>query len=152
MADTVLETLSRQYEGEQEILHMITEVKEVFENHFDRTWFSLLLDDMPIESRTLREIRHLVSLRTMYPGDEWEIWQRVRDLEEFISHVKRFLLPALKEKLGISTLQPGLRVRDDTQLIIRKFIAFTFPYNLERLSVLTTKLKAGLLLHYPFLS
>jgi hypothetical protein len=34
---------------------------------------------------------------------------------------------------------------------LRKFVAFTFPYNLERLRRLTQKLKATLLLYYPYL-
>lgn len=137
---------------DNEILRIIGEVRDVFENNFDRTWFALLIDGMPIDTRTIREIRTLVSLRAIYPGEEWEVWQGVEDLEEFIGHVKCFLLPVLKERLGISWLAPGKRARDKTQLIISKFVAFTFPYNLERLRVLTEKLKASLLFHYPFLA
>jgi hypothetical protein len=65
--------------------------------------------------------------------------------------VKRFLLPVLKERLGISWLFPKKRIQDTQQYIIRKFVAFTFPYNLERLRRLTLRLKASLLLYYPFL-
>jgi hypothetical protein len=42
-------------------------------------------------------------------------------------------------------------VKDTQQYIIRKFVAFTFPYNLERLRRLTLRLKSSLLLYYPFL-
>jgi hypothetical protein len=44
-----------------------------------------------------------------------------------------------------------MRVRDAQQYTLRKFVAFTFPYNLERLRRLTLKLKSRLLFHYPFL-
>ena len=107
---------------------------------------------MPIDFRTVREIRELVSLTSIYPGEEWEIFQGVQELETFYYTVKRFLLPVLKERLGISWLFPQKRVRDPQQYILRKLVAFTFPYNLERLRRLTQKLKVCLLLHYPFLA
>lgn len=151
MAEAAIQTVDIPYSPDNEILRIISEVREVFENHFDRTWFSLLIDGMPIDSHTIREIRSIVSLKSIYPGEEWEIWQGVEDLEVFITHVKRFLLPVLRERLGISWLFPSRRIGDRTQLIIRKFVAFTFPYNLERLRVLTEKLKTSLLFHYPFL-
>lgn len=147
-----LERLECGQESESDILRIIGEVRDVFENHFDRTWFSLLIDDMPMDMRTVREIRHVVSLKRIFPGEEKEIWQGVRDLEDFITHVRRFLLPMLRERLRISRLFPAQRVSDRTQLIIRTFVAFTFPYNLERLRVLTVKLKNRLLFHYPFLT
>jgi hypothetical protein len=135
-----------------ELLRIISDVREVFESHFDRTWFSLIIDEMPLDPRAIREIRRLVSLRNLFPGEEWEIWQGVQDLEGFTTHVKRYILPMLKERLGISSLMGERRPGDSTQLIIRKFVAFTFPYNLERLAVLTQKLKSRLLSYYPFLA
>ncbi len=152
MADALLEDLESGREAESEIIAIIGEVRDVFENHFDRTWFSLLIDDMPMDVGTVREIRHVVSLKRIYPGEEREIWRGVRDLEDFIVHVRRFLLPMIKERLRVSWLFPAQRVNDRTQLIIRTFVAFTFPYNLERLRVLTLKLRNRLLFHYPFLS
>jgi hypothetical protein len=138
--------------GDGEILSLIGELKDVFENNFDRTWFSLILDGIPIDLHTVRTIRDLVSLTSIYPGEEWQIMRGVQELEAFHAAVKRFLLPVLKERLGISWLFPQKRVRDPHQYILRKFVAFTFPYNLERLRRLTVKLKTRLLLHYPSLS
>jgi hypothetical protein len=137
--------------AEEEILGLLAELKEVFESHFDRTWFSLIIDGIPVDLRTMREIRDVVSLTTLYPGEEWHVYQGVQQLETFCQTVKRFLLPVLKERLGISWLFPANRVRDARQYLVRKFVAFTFPYNLERLRRLAVKLKAALLLHYPFL-
>jgi hypothetical protein len=135
-----------------EIIRLIGELRDVFENNFDRTWFSLILDGIPIDLRTVRNIRELVSLTSVYPGEEWQILRGLEELEAFHAAVKRFLLPVLKERLGISWLLPQKRVRDPHQYILRKFVAFTFPYNLERLRRLTLRLKAKLLLHYPSLS
>ena len=151
VTEAALDTISEQYTRDSEILGVLEELKDVFENHFDRTWFSLIIDGMPIDLRTVRDIRELVSLTSIYPGEEWQLFQGVLELEAFHQTVKRFLLPVLKERLGISWLYPRARVRDAQQYILRKFVAFTFPYNLERLRRLTLKLKSRLLFHYPFL-
>jgi hypothetical protein len=151
LPDAALETTAGPYSADREIIELLAEVRDVFENHFDRTWFSLIIDGMPIDFRTMRDIRDVVSLTTMYPGEEWLIYQGVQELETFCQTVKRVLLPVLKERLGISWLAPGRRVKDARQYLVRKFVAFTFPYNLERLRRLNQKLKALLLVHYPFL-
>jgi hypothetical protein len=151
VSEIALETANPPYERDAEILQCIAELREVFENHFDRTWFSILIDGMPVDFRTVREIRELVSLTALYPGEEWQLFEAVQELERFHQTVKRFLLPVLKERLGVSWLFPHKRVRDAQQYILRKFVVFTFPYNLERLRRLTQKLKACLLLYYPFL-
>ncbi|MGO9412435.1 MAG: hypothetical protein ACLQCB_17005 [Spirochaetia bacterium] len=152
MSEIALHPGDAEFSGNFEILRLIGELRDVFENNFDRTWFSLILDGIPVDLRTVRNIRDLVSLTTIYPGEEWQIWRGIQELEAFHATVKRFLLPVLKERLGISWLLPQKRVRDPHQYILRKFVAFTFPYNLERLRRLTLKLKAKLLAYYPSLS
>ena len=152
MSEATLDSIDYELARDTEILRIIGKLRDVFENNFDRTWFSLIIDGMPIDLRTVRDIRELVSLSSLYPGEEWQIFQGVRELETFHRTVKRFLLPVLKERLGISWLFPQKRVRDAQQYILRKFVAFTFPYNLERLRRLTTELKSCLLSYYPFLN
>lgn len=151
MSEAALEQITHEYTRDVEILKLIAELKDVFENYFDRTWFSLLIDGMPVDYRTMRDIRELVSVTSLAPGEEWQVFQGVLELETFSLTVKRFLLPVLKERLGISWLIPQMRVRDTQQYILKKFVAFTFPYNLEKLRRLTAKLRAILLLYYPFL-
>ncbi|HET6449916.1 MAG TPA: hypothetical protein VFI08_01340 [Spirochaetia bacterium] len=151
MSEAALESAAASSRVDEEILALLAELREVFENHFDRTWFSLIIDGVPIDLRTMRDIRDIVSLTSLYPGEEWLIYRGALELETFYRTVRRFLLPVLKERLGISWLLPARRVKDARQYIVRKFVAFTFPYNLERLRRLTQRLKATLLLHYPFL-
>ena len=151
MPEAALETITREFTRDAEILGIIGELRDVFENNFDRTWFSLIIDGMPIDFRTVREIREMVSLTAIYPGEEWQLYQGALELETFYRTVKRFLLPVLRERLGISWLFPHKRIRDQRQIILRKLVAITFPYNLERLRRLTETLKARLLFHYPFL-
>ena len=112
MSDEALAVIARETARDAEILGIIGELRDVFENNFDRTWFSLIIDGMPIDFRTVREIRELVSLTTIYPGEEWQLYQGVEELETFYKTVKRFLLPVLRERLGISWLFPQKRIKD----------------------------------------
>jgi hypothetical protein len=146
-----VEEIQSEYERDTEILAALRDVREAFESNFDRTWFSAILEGLPIEHGTLREIRDSVSLRTLYPGDEKELYAGTLELESFIAHARRFLLPVIRERLGISYLFPHKMVRDRRQLVFRCFVAYTFPYNLDQLQECTQRLKALLLLYYPFL-
>jgi hypothetical protein len=146
------EELEQQSRRDADLLRRIGQVRDIFESYFDRTWFSVIIDGLPIDFRTVREIRQMVSLTALYPGEEWQIWQGVLELETFILTVRRQLLPVLRERLGISWLFPGRRVRDRHQILLRKLVAFTFPYNLERLRAATLRLKDGLLSYYPRIS
>jgi hypothetical protein len=81
--EAALETITREFTRDAEILGIIGELRDVFENNFDRTWFSLIIDGMPIDFRTVREIREMVSLTAIYPGEEWQLFQGVLELETF---------------------------------------------------------------------
>jgi hypothetical protein len=135
--------------GRDELLELIKEIREVFQNHFDRTWFAIIIDDLPIDFQTIRLIRELVSLHSLHAGDEHLITQGVEELESFIIHVRRYLLPYLKERLGVSWLTPARMVEDRSQYLIRRLVAYAFPHNLERLNVLTGRLRHSLSLYRP---
>jgi hypothetical protein len=131
------------------LLPVIRKIRRVFEDHFDRTWFSIIIDGLPIDFRTVRMIRELVALQSIHVGDEWFIYQGAVELGRFVLLIRRFLLPVLKERLGVSRLVPHRIVRDPTQYILRRFVAYTFPYNLDRLEALTAELQKLLLGSYP---
>jgi hypothetical protein len=131
------------------LLPLIRKIRQVFEDHFDRTWFSIIIDGLPIDFRTIRMIRELVALQSIHVGDEWFIYQAVVELSRFSLLIRKFLLPVLKERLGVSGLIPHRIVRDRSQYILRRFVAYTFPFNLERLETLTTELRSQLLSSYP---
>jgi hypothetical protein len=133
------------------LLPVIRRLRQVFEDHFDRTWFSIVIDGLPIDARTIRTIRGLVALESVHLGDEWFIRQGVEELERFVRLVRRFLLPALKERMGVSGLVPERMVRDRTQYILRRLVVYTFPHNLQRLAELTGELRRRLLACYPAL-
>jgi hypothetical protein len=137
-------TAMLQQKQEDRVSGLIRQIRQVFENHFDRTWFSLIIDGLPIDFRTVREIRELVSLHFVQKGDEAAIRLGAQELESFIRLVRRYLLPVIKERLGVSGLHPETRVKDPEQYLIRRLVAYTFPYNLERLERLAGELKAAL--------
>ncbi len=134
------------------LLIIIRKIREVFEDHFDRTWLAIIIDGLPIDFRTIRQIRLLVSLQSIHDGDERALYHAVSELEQFIIHVRRYLLPGLKERLGVSGLVPDKIVKDKQQYIIRRFVAYTFPYNLDKLSHLTFELKNHLRLLFPLIN
>ncbi len=134
------------------VCDLILQIKDVFQASFDKAWFGVLMDDVPMGTHTIRQIRILVRFDTVLPGDEQDIYIGVLELEEFIRTIKQYLLPLIREKLGISKLCPSSLVRDRNQYILRKLIAFTFPYNVERLNGLTRQLKDVLVRSYPSLN
>jgi hypothetical protein len=128
-------------ESKSDLASIIEQVKDVFDNHFDRTWFGILLDDLPIDFRTLRDIRNMLAVHSPRPEDEKTIELGIRQLEQLIVHIRQFLLPVIKEKLGLSPFT-GIKMQwDETQYLIRKFVLYTFPHNLERLEALTAELR-----------
>jgi hypothetical protein len=133
------------------LVPLIRRIRRVFEDHFDRTWFAIIIDGLPIDVRTVRMIRELVSLESIHIGDEWFIYQAMLELNRFVLLVRKFLLPVLKERLGVSGLVPHRMVRDRTQYILRRFVAYTFPYNLQRLEELAVELRDELLGVFPAL-
>ena len=109
--------------GNSEIIDCIRRIRDVFDQNFDRAWFGALMDDVPMGIRTLREIRNLVLFDSIFPGDEHEIHTGLLELEEFVMTVRKYLL--------------------------RRLLAYTFPYNVERLASLTRELRLCLSTHYP---
>jgi hypothetical protein len=136
-------------QSNERLLPLIRKIRRVFEDHFDRTWFAIIIDGLPIDFRTIRIIRELVGLESIHVGDQWFIYQAVVELSRFSLLIRKFLLPVLKERLGVSGLIPDRIVRDRYQYILRRFVAYTFPYNLERLEALTAELRTHLLSAYP---
>jgi hypothetical protein len=135
----------------ESLLPVIRRIRQVFEDHFDRTWFSIVIDGLPIDFKTIRVIRGLVALESVHTGDEGFIYEAVLELSRFVLLVRKYLLPVLKERLGVSGLAPDRTVRDRTQYILRRLVAYTFPFNLQRLAELNQDLKRRLLDHYPYL-
>ena len=100
----------------------------------------MIIDTLPIDRTTLRQIRNMLSLTNVYPEDIPELRAGVRRLERLCDELQRHLMPVLRERLGVSGfLGPGAsRIGPDR--IHRQLLCMTLPGNLERLAELTTAL------------
>jgi hypothetical protein len=150
MGQTAVERLSPHLaRGNSEIVDCIRRIRDAFDQNFDRAWFGVLMEDVPMGIRTIREIRNLVTFDVIYPGDEEDILAGLIELEDFVKTIRKYLLPLIREKLGISKLRQRSLVRDRNQFLLRKLLAYTFPYNVERLASLTRELRFCLAATYP---
>ena len=57
-------------QNNETLLPVIRKIRQVFEDHFDRTWFSIIIDGLPFDFRTIRIIRELATLQSIHVGDE----------------------------------------------------------------------------------
>jgi hypothetical protein len=125
----------------KEIRHYLRCLKSLFELHFDQNWFLLLLEELPIDSNTMTELRELMRHESSLVFDYTEVYERLPVLEKFITALNRYLLPYLREKLGISGFVQNRRYRDKGQILLRKFVAYTFPFNLAEFACFTDRLR-----------
>ncbi len=124
-----------------EIRRRLRRLKNLFETHFDQNWFILLLEDLPIDSNTMTELRELMRQESSFVLDPSEIYERLPILEKFVTGLNRYLLPHLREKLGISGFLQNRRYRDKGQILLREFVAYTFPVNLAEFTFFAARLK-----------
>ena len=128
----------------QRVLIRIDALREHFRTHFDRGWLAIIIDDLPIDFLTIRRIRQVLSLTTVYAEDIPELRYGVEQLERFVLDLRRHLLPVLRERLGISgLLGPSTRL-SRAERVHHEFLALAFPHNLSRLEELIAELRAEL--------
>ena len=126
--------------GTISLLTAIAALREHFSRHFDRGWLAMIIDDLPIDFATLRQIRQLLTVTEVYPEDLDSVRFGAEQLRHFAVGLRRYLLPVLKERLGVSELLPTRPRFDDAQRVHRQLLCLSFPYNLTRLEELTTEL------------
>ena len=130
------------YPRECLIQECIREIQDHFKAHFDQNWLLLILEDLPIEASIMNDIRSLAEYERPATYDPWEIQRRIPSLDGFIAHLRRYLLPMLREKLGISGLLGRSYLGNREQRLLRGLIACAFPTNLEKLAQLSSRLKS----------
>jgi hypothetical protein len=123
------------------ILSTLRELYLEFENNFDQSWFFLIIETLPLSVHTFREIRELFDFTTIAERDLNEIETKLGELEKFLTTVRDFLLPRVKEKLNISHLDPEHMVDNKEQKLLRQLVASNLPFNIQRLFALMTQLK-----------
>lgn len=132
--------LKSRVQNQYEIRDILYEVKNSFMDNFDKSWFYIVIDDLPVNLKNIIEIKEALSDSLLYTNLR-ELFQIIIKLEWFIQNVRKYLLPVIKEKLRISHLYPSLLVRDRNVYVKRNLIAYVLPFNLENLNKHTLKLK-----------
>lgn len=124
----------------EEILSTIEALRVHFDVYFDRGWLAMIIDDLPIDFTTLREVRQLVSVNEVYPEDLPTIRYGARQLQQFALDLRRHLLPVLRERLGISRLLARPPRLSENERTYRRLLCATFPNNLSYLEELSDRL------------
>lgn len=120
---------------------LLSELDELFHTQFDKSWFGVILDELPIDAMQVGEIRRFLALARIQRPEDFEYRRGLDALKLYIRAIRTHLLPRTKELFRISRLQPGRLVRDPDSRVIREFSAFTLPHNLDRLAWLTREIE-----------
>ena len=102
-----------------------------------------------MDPQTLRDVRSLTRLSTLFPGDETEIAHGIVELNKLQAALRRYVVPYIKEKLLVSGLRAARAIRDTDQYILRRCVAMTFEHNLAELEALTGRLRLACDPHSP---
>lgn len=112
----------------------ISQIRDVYQEHFDRSWFTSAFREFPMETRQLQDIRHALSLTAPTIWDLPVLHRGVTALKEFTRIIRQSVLPRAKEMFGYSAyMGPGYKDTADSRLQ-RRLIVYTLPLNLDRLS------------------
>lgn len=133
-------TATLQTRGMDVVQIRLEALREHFDRYFDRGWLAMIIDDLPIDSSVVRQIRELLALPIVYTDDLPEIRYGIDTLRMFTTELRRHLLPVLRDRLGVSGLRPRRLSGGADDRVHRQFLCMTFPYNLQRLEELVRDL------------
>ena len=123
-----------------EIGSMVKKIRDEFEKNFDRSWLAVVIDELPMDKRTVREIRDFLAVDHMIPENDHRLEVGVEELRRYIWTLEKHLLPNVKELLGVSPFHGARPSMDKSQFILRRLTAHALPYNLEQLGSLVDRL------------
>lgn len=126
------------------VLRRLGALRDHFTASFDTGWFAVLIEGSPIHFTVIKEIRATLARESLYPEDEAALRYGVSLLEQFTAQLRRFLLPTLRERLGISRLLAHPPRLSADEYVYRQLVAQTFPANVDRLEELTAALAQSL--------
>ena len=124
---------------------LIDELRELYLGHFDNHWFTSLLEEHSFNSSRLRYIHNMLEIQSIYSAETSVFYDAIETLEDLTLTARRYLLPALRDKLKVSGFYRGRGTGSKEELIIKDMFSYTFPHNLQRLEEITSELKESLL-------
>ncbi len=116
-------------------------LNEFFCEHIDRGWLTTQLDDLPVDRLAYRHIRLTLALSVVHQAEMPGIVSCVEGLFSFVEELRRYLLPVLRDRLGISGLTRSRLRLDQVTRVQRELLCIAFPYNLEELERRTIALR-----------
>ncbi|MFP4550728.1 MAG: hypothetical protein ACLFNT_07990 [Spirochaetales bacterium] len=119
----------------------LASLQSFFTEHFDRGWLTMQLDDLPIDRVAYRHVRNTLAITSIYPSDMPGVVACVEALFRFIDDLRRYLLPELRDRLGVSGLTRQRRKLDPVTRVQHELLASVFPHNLAELERRTVGLR-----------
>ncbi|WP_319558860.1 hypothetical protein [Marispirochaeta sp.] len=116
-------------------------VREQYMSCFDQTWFRILLEECPMEKGLQGEIRVFLDSQQSELERSELVLYGVSNLEHFIRLIEAYLLPNIKELLGVSGLRPDRRLKNREQYLHHRLLAEVLPYNVSVLKSRVQELK-----------
>ncbi len=120
---------------------IIDELRALYLGHFDNHWFISLLESNAFNSSRLRYIHNMLEIQSIYSTETAVFRDAIETLEDIILTAKRYMLPALRDKLKVSGFYKNRSGETREELVMRDLFSYTFPHNLQRLEELTAGLK-----------
>ncbi len=112
----------------------ISHIRNVYQEHFDRSWFTSAFREFPMESRQLQDIRHALCLTSPTIWDLPVLHRGVSALKVFTGIVRHSVLPRAREMFGnTGYMGPGYKDSSESRLQ-RRLVLYTLPMNLDRLA------------------
>ena len=133
---------------ESTLLELIDEIRRIYQCCFETVVAAVLSNTMPGITKSMREIRNLISVVRVDGETIAVVRSGVEELEEFVSVLSKYFLPKAKELLQVSPLNPDNRVHDRDAFLYRRLLICTLPENIGRLRELTGELKKILAVAY----
>jgi len=111
----------------------ISWVRNVYQEHFDRSWFTSAFREPLMDARQFQDIRHALSLTSPTIWDLPVLHRGVTALKIYTGIIRCNVLPRVKDIFGFSNTSFGYKDTADSRLH-RRLVVYTLPLNLERLN------------------
>jgi hypothetical protein len=112
----------------------ISWIRNVYQEHFDRSWFTSAFREPLMEARQFQDIRHALSLTSPTIWDLPVLHRGVKALNIYTDIIRRNVLPRVKDIFSFPAMSYGFKETADSRLH-QRLVAYTLPLNLERLTV-----------------
>ncbi len=123
---------------------ILSEIRELYREQFDRSWFTTTLGDVRMEASELQDIRHALNLTSPTVWDLPVLHRGLSALKQYVRLVRRNILPDAGRYAGVSPLAASGFKQGSYEQLYRRLAVYTLPLNLNRLSALVDKLEEHL--------